>query len=233
MLVEILGLYIAAFLAGAIPTGYIIGRLVKGIDIRRYGSGNVGANNINQHVGKKWMVVQAISDLLVKGAGSLWFSVYVAGVEWNSLLVIGPPLLAIAGNNWSPFLKFQGGRGLGVAAGTLFAFSPFIFAALMIVYFGGCLLHRAGAAVWALLALLLLPVLSFAVPDGLKMAEGLTMVWYSLGVLGLALLKRLLANWSPFPGDLPRRKVFFNRLVRDRDIDDRAQWVERIPGATG
>ncbi|MYE39175.1 MAG: hypothetical protein F4X27_02965 [Chloroflexi bacterium] len=58
------------------------------------------------------------------------------------------------------------------------------------------------------------------------------MVWYSIGIVGLALLKRLLANWSPFPGDLPRRKVFFNRLVRDRDVDDRAQWVERIPDAT-
>ena len=230
---EIAALYVAAFLLGSVPTGYIIGRLVRGIDIRRYGSGNIGANNVNQHVGKKWMVVQAVSDLLVKGAGSIWFTVYVAGVEWSSPLVIGPPLLVMAGNNWSPFLKFQGGRGLGVAAGTLIAFSLPIFAALMVVYFGGCLLHRAGAGVWALLALLLLPVLSFVVPDGLKMVEGLTMVWYSLGVLGLALLKRVLANWSPFPGDLPRRKVFFNRLVRDRDLDDRTQWVERIPGATG
>ena len=230
---EIAALYIAAFLLGSIPTGYIIGRLVKGIDIRRYGSGNVGANNVNQHVGRKWMVVQAVSDLLVKGAGSIWFSVYVAGVEWSSALLIGPPLLAMAGNNWSPFLKFQGGRGLGVACGTLIAFSPVIFGILLFVYFGGCLLYRAGAGAWALLAMLLLPVLSFAIPGELKTLEGLTMVWYSLGVLGLALTKRLLANWSPFPDDLPRRKVFFNRLVRDRDVDDREQWVERIPGAAG
>ena len=229
---ETAALYIAAFLFGSIPTGYIIGRLVKGIDIRRYGSGNIGANNVNQQIGKKWMVVQAISDLLVKGAGSVWFSVYVAGVEWSSSLIIGPPLLVMAGNNWSPFLRFQGGRGLGVAAGTLLAFSPAVFGVLMVVYFGGCLIRRSGAGVWALLALLLLPVLSVAMPDGLKMTEGLTMVWYSIGIVGLALLKRLLANWSPFPGDLPRRKVFFNRLVRDRDVDDRAQWVERIPDAT-
>ena len=230
---EIVALYIAAFLLGSIPTGYIIGRLVRGIDIRRYGSGNIGTNNVNQQVGKKWMVVQAISDLLVKGAGSIWFSVYVTGIEWSSPLVIGPPLLVIVGNNWSPFLKFQGGRGLGVAAGTLVAFSPLILGVLLIVYFGGCLLHRAGAGVWALLALLLLPLLAFVVPDGLRMVEGLTMVWYSLGVLGLAVLKRVLANWSPFPVDLPRRKVLFNRLVLDRDVDDRTQWVERIPGATG
>ncbi len=230
---EIAALYIAAFLFGSIPTGYIIGRRVRGIDIRQYGSGNVGSNNVNQHVGKKWMAVQLISDILVKGAGSVWFTVYVAGIEWSSPLVVGVPLLVMAGNNWSPFLKFQGGRGLGVAVGTLAAISPLIFIALIIVYLGGCLLYRAGAAVWALLALLLLPVLSLIVPDGLKMMEGLTMIWYSLGILGMALLKRVLSNWSPFPEELPRRKVFFNRLVRDRDVDDRTQWVERIPEAMG
>ena len=229
----IAALYIAAFLWGAIPTAYIIGRVVKGIDIRRYGSGNVGANNVNQHVGRKWMLAQALSDLLIKGAGTVWFTVYAAGISWDSPLVLGPPLLVMAGNNWSPFLKFQGGRGLGVAAGTLLAFSLPIFVVAIVIYFGGCLLYRAGAAVWALAALLSLPLLSFFIPDGLKMAEGLTMVWLSLGIVGLALLKRLLANWAPMPGDLPRRKVIFNRLVRDRDVDDRAQWVERIPGATG
>ena len=230
---EIAALYIGAFLLGSVPTAYILGRVVRGIDIRRYGSGNTGANNVREHVGKKWMVVQAASDLLVKGAGSIWFSVYVAGIDWSSAWIIGPPLLAMAGNNWSPFLKFQGGRGLGVAAGTLLPFSPLILVIVLIIYFGGCLLYRAGAGAWALAALLVLPVLAYMVPEGLRMPEGLIMVWFALGVLGIALLKRLLANWTPLPGDMPRRRVFFNRLVRDRDVDDRTQWVERIPDASG
>ena len=103
---------------------------------------------------------------------------------------------------------------------------------MLVLYFGGCLLYRAGAGAWALSALLLLPLLAFVIPEGLRMLDGLTMVWFALGVLGLALMKRLLANWSPMPSDLPRRKVFFNRLVRDRDVDDRTQWVERIPDAS-
>ena len=230
---EIAGLYIAAFLLGSFPTAYLLGRVVRGIDIRRYGSGNAGANNVREHVGKKWMVVQAATDFLVKGAGSIWFSVYVAGVEWNSALIIGPPLLAMLGNNWSPFLRLQGGRGLGVGVGTLLAFSPVILGVVLVIYFGGCLVNRAGAAVWALAALLLLPVLAYAVPEGLRMLDGLTMVWFALGVVGLALAKRLLANWSPMPNELPRRKVLFNRLVWDRDVDDRTQWVERIPDASG
>ena len=226
---EIAGLYIAAFLLGSFPTAYLIGKVVRGIDIRRYGSGNTGASNVRQHVGTKWMVVQAASDILVKGAGTVWFSVYVAGIDWSSPLLIGPPLLVVAGNNWSPFLKFQGGRGLGVAAGTLLAFSPAIFGIALFLYFGGCAVYRAGAGAWALVTLLLLPVLSFFLPESLKLLDGLTMVWYTLGVVGLALMKRLLANWSPMPSDLPRKKVIINRLLRDRDVDDRTQWVERIP----
>ena len=230
---EIAGLYVAAFVLGSIPTAYILGKVVKGIDIRRYGSGNAGANNVRQHVGKKWMVVQAASDMLVKGAGSIWFTVYVVGIEWTSVWVIGPPLLVMAGNNWSPFLKFQGGRGLGIAVGTLLAFSPIIFAIALLIYFGGCFLYRSGAAVWALVALLSLPLLGYTIPEGLKFLDSLTMMWYAIGVLAIALLKRLLANWSPMPSDLPRRKVVFNRLVQDRDVDDRTQWVERIPDASG
>ena len=226
---EIAGLYIAAFLLGSFPTAYLIGKVVKGIDIRRYGSGNTGASNVRQHVGTTWMVVQGASDILVKGAGSVWFSVYVVGIEWGSALLVGPPLLAMAGNNWSPFLKFQGGRGLGVAAGTLLAVSPVIFAIALFVYFSGCAVYRAGAGAWALTAMLLLPFLSFFLPESLKFMDSLTMVWYTLGIIGLAVMKRLLANWSPMPSDLPRRKVIINRLLRDRDVDDRTQWVERIP----
>ncbi len=229
---EIAALYIAAYILGSIPTAYIIGKLARGIDIRKYGSGNVGGGNVIQHVGKKWFVPQMVSDIVTKGAGSIWLSVYVVGIEWDSALLIGPPLLVLAGNNWSPFLKMQGGRGLGVAAGSLLAFSPAILAVALVMYFGGYLLTKA-AGVWALVTLAALPVLFFLFPAGLKLADGLTMVWYTLGVLGLVLLKRLSSNWTPLPTDMPRRKVILNRLMKDRDVDDRSQWVERIPGAAG
>ena len=229
---EIAALFVAAYLLGSIPTAYVIGRLAKGIDIRKYGSGNVGGGNVIQHVGKKWFVPQMVSDFLIKGAGTIWFSAYVGGIDWNSPWLIGPPLLVLVANNWSPFLKFQGGRGLGVAAGMVLALSPVIMVIALVIYFGGYLLSKS-AGVWALAALLALPVLFFVFPPGLKMLDGLTGVWFSLGVLGLVVLKRLSSNWAPLPDDIPRRKVFFNRLVRDRDVDDRAQWVGRIPGAAG
>jgi hypothetical protein len=73
----------------------------------------------------------------------------------------------------------------------------------------------------------------FFFPGELKMMEGTNLVWFCLGMLGIIMTKRLTSNWTRLPGDLPRKKVFFNRLLRDRDVDDRDQWVERIPGAAG
>jgi glycerol-3-phosphate acyltransferase PlsY len=229
---ELAALYAGAFLLGSVPTAYILGRLVKGIDIRRYGSGNVGGGNVIQHVGKKWFVPQMLSDALVKGAGSIWFSVYVVGLDWNSPQLIGPPLLVLAGNNWSPFLKMQGGRGLGVAAGTLLAFSPAIMGVALLIYFGGYLLTKE-AGVWALITLLSLPLMAFFFPAELKMMEETALVWFCLGLLGVVTFKRLTSNWTPLPRELSRKRVFFNRLFRDRDVDDREEWVERIPGAAG
>ena len=53
--------------------------------------------------------------------------------------------------------------------------------------------------------------------------------YYCVGTLALVVLKRLLSNWTPFPEDLPKGKVLFNRLFLDRDVDDKAEWVHRIP----
>ena len=50
---------------------------------------------------------------------------------------------------------------------------------------------------------------------------------YCASLVALIILKRLLSNWTRFPDDMPWKKVFFNRLFRDRDVDDRADWVRR------
>ena len=60
---DVLILYTYAYLAGAIPTAYLIGRFVKGIDIRDYGSGNVGGTNLFVHVGKWWTIPLGVVEL--------------------------------------------------------------------------------------------------------------------------------------------------------------------------
>ena len=53
--------------------------------------------------------------------------------------------------------------------------------------------------------------------------------YYCIGMLALVVTKRLLSNWTPFPEDLPKGKVLFNRLFLDRDVEDRAEWFTGFP----
>ena len=146
---EIAALYLGSYLLGAIPTAYIIARLAKGVDLRRYGSGNVGASNLFHHAGRKWVVPLGLFEVLIKGAVPIWTGQYLLGLERSSGLLIAAPLLAIAGNNWSIFLRFQGGRGIAVAAGTLLGLSPLILVPAFIVAVGGWAITRS-SGVWVL-----------------------------------------------------------------------------------
>ncbi len=222
---EITALYILSYLVGAVPAAYIIGKAVKGVDIRGYGSGNVGSSNVFHHVGRKWAVLLGVLEILVKGALPVWIALYVLDWDRSSAVLIGPPLLAVAGHNWSIFLKFQGGRGLAVGTGTLLALSPILLGAFAVVSIGGWSVTRS-SGVWVLISLALLPVWS------LIAREPATITIFSLGLVLLTVLKRLLSNWTPLPEGLPKAKVLFNRLFRDRDVDDKADSVRRGPQGT-
>ena len=219
---DIAALYIGSYLLGSIPTAYIIGRLVRGVDIRGYGSGNVGSANLYEHVGKRWVVPLAAAEVLLKGALPVWIGLYVLDLSRSAAFLIGPPLLAVAGNNWSVFLKLQGGRGIAVTGGTLLALSPFLMVVFGVIAIGGWKVTKS-SGLWVLIALAVLPVCAYLAYDHLNL------VWYCIGLLGIVVLKRLSANWTPFPEDVSRKRVLFNRLLRDRDVSDRTGWVRRIP----
>ena len=222
---EIAGLYIASYLLGSLPTAYLIGKLVKGVDIRNYGSGNVGGSNVLHHFGKRWSVPLELFDILVKGALPVWIGLYVLGLERSSALLVVAPLLAVAGHNWSIYLKFQGGRGIAIVVGSLLALSPFTLVAFAAVFLIGWALTRS-SGVWVLISMTLLPTWVVLVRDPVVIS------YYCIGMLALVVTKRLLSNWTPFPEDLPKGKVLFNRLFLDRDVEDRAEWVHRVPQGT-
>ena len=222
---DIVGLYVLSYLLGAVPTAYLIGRLVKHVDIRSYGSGNVGGSNILHHFGKRWSVPLEIWEILVKGALPVWIGLYVVGLERSSALLVVTPLLAVVGHNWSVFLKFQGGRGIAVVVGSLLALSPWLLAAFAVVFSAGWLITRS-SGVWVLIAITLLPAWAVLVRDPVVIS------YYCVGLLALVVIKRLFSNWTPFPDDLPKGRVLLNRLFLDRDVEDRAVWVHRVPQGT-
>ena len=219
---ELAGLYLYAYLLGAVPTAYIIGRLVKGIDIRQFGSGNVGGANVFQNVGKPWVVPLGLMELFVKGGSPVWIGMNLLDMERSSPALMGAPLAAIFGNNWSLFLRFTGGRGMAVAIGALFALARWELIAFTAVGLGGWIIFRS-SGVWIYIALLLLPLWS------LLFGEPLAITWFCIGILGLVTAKRLTSNWTPLPEAIPKSKVLFNRLLRDRDISRQEEWLNRRP----
>jgi glycerol-3-phosphate acyltransferase PlsY len=225
VLIETALLYIFAYLVGSVPTAYLIGKLAKGIDIRKYGSGNVGGSNLVSHVGKWSLVPLGLFEVFIKGALPVLIGQHLLGLERASTQLLIAPLLAIAGHNWPVFLKFQGGRGVAVLSGTLLALAPLLLAAFVVVFVAGWLVTRS-SGVWVLVSLGLLPVWAIII------GEPSMISWYCIGALTLVVLKRLLSNCGPFPQEVPRKKVLFNRLFRDRDVDDRADWIWRVPGRT-
>ena len=116
---------LGAYLIGSIPSGYLAGR-AKGIDLRKEGSGNIGATNALRVLGKKWGYLVFAADIF-KG----WFSVTLAYVLTNryapdQMTVAGilAALFAVVGHNFPVWLGFKGGKGIATSAGIMIALFP-------------------------------------------------------------------------------------------------------------
>lgn len=117
---EIALLIILSFLIGSIPTGFWLGKILKGIDIRKYGSGNVGATNVFRVLGKLWGIIVLLIDIF-KGIFPVVFlpSLVNQAFVTGEILRICLGISAIAGHNWSIFLGFKGGKGVATSLGVL------------------------------------------------------------------------------------------------------------------
>jgi glycerol-3-phosphate acyltransferase PlsY len=120
---------LAGYLAGSIPSGYLIGR-ARGIDIRQVGSGNIGATNVLRVLGKPAGILVLVLDAL-KGALACWL-LPRAAISWGGPecassamgLHVVAGLAAILGHNYTCWLRFKGGKGIATSAGVLLIWMP-------------------------------------------------------------------------------------------------------------
>lgn len=111
-----------AYLLGSIPSGYLVAR-ARGIDIRRVGSGNIGATNVFRVLGRTAGVLVLVADML-KGAIAVWVLpswAGAAGVEAGGWLPVGVGLTAVLGHTFSCWLGFKGGKGIATTGGVYLA----------------------------------------------------------------------------------------------------------------
>lgn len=130
---------LAAYLIGAIPTGFIFAKAIKGIDIRQHGSGNVGATNVFRILGKgpgiAVFVVDFSKGLLAVTVIPLVFKHLFAGMSTlNGSLYLILGAAAIAGHIWTVFLDFKGGKGVATTAGVMAGLAPLLMLAGLIVW---------------------------------------------------------------------------------------------------
>lgn len=131
-------LLLSAFFIGAFPTGFLLVKAIKGVDIRAIGSGNIGSTNVKRIAGGQAAIITQVVDI-AKGAFSVllcnaFLNFYEITFD-NRALVVAAALTAIVGHNFSPFLNFKGGKGVNTTIGSflIIAFIPTVIA--VIFYF--------------------------------------------------------------------------------------------------
>ncbi len=195
----------AAYLVGSIPVGWLLVRWQRfGLDVRRYGSGNIGTSNVYRHAGFDLAVIvgpvqfaQGFVPVLVSRL--LGFSVTV------QVLVA---CAAVAGNGWPFYLRFNGGRGVAVATGAVAPLSVAGFIALLMCYAWGAIRGRIAIAV--ALAFVILPPVALLF-NGPIVAIGCCVI------LVLLMLRRL----EGLPGDARAYGHFWRRLFERTVLDAR------------
>ena len=115
---------VIGYLLGSIPCAYIVARLVKGVDIRKVGGGNMGTVNTMREIGTLPGLGVFFADM-AKGALAVLIAQWL-GLHLYWVFAVG--LAAVAGHNWPVWLKFRGGQGLATTMGVLAVFSPIPFA---------------------------------------------------------------------------------------------------------
>lgn len=160
---------IAAYLLGSIPFSLIIGRRVKGIDLRQHGSGNLGATNVYRTLGPGWGGFCLLLDM-AKGVAAVIVTTLIVGA-WppetamplrltGDMFRILAGILAILGHSFSPFAGFKGGKGIATSFGVFLVLEPYpvllafgvflaVFFATRIVSLGS--LSAAAVFPWAVL----------------------------------------------------------------------------------
>jgi acyl phosphate:glycerol-3-phosphate acyltransferase len=134
---------ILSYLAGSIPTGLVVSRFAKGVDIRNHGSGNIGSTNVFRTLGWKWGLVVQFGDI----AKGLLAVLVIARLHYGdfpfhnrtpfedfTIVQILAGLSAVMGHIFSVFLKFKGGKGINTAAGMLVGIAPIDISIALIVF---------------------------------------------------------------------------------------------------
>ena len=219
MAIEFGLLIVGAYLLGSVPAAYLVAKWLRGIDIRQYGSGNVGITNLMGLTSKRVGIPVIIFDL-GKGAVMVW-AAQLVGLSLAQQVIVG--LAAVVGHNWSVFLRFNGGRGVLTILGltltlpwlnNLVPWGIFAFGAIALT--GIFIIHNTPLGVGAGIAVL--PLVSWGIGEPLPLTLGY------LAMFVILVIRRLVAPQPVRVASISKKQRLANRLLFDRDLRDREAW---------
>jgi len=226
MILQFVLFTIGAYLLGSVPAAYLIVKWTRGVDIRKVGTGKVGASNVLS-AGPKWAVIPVAIFDVGKGALSVWIAKLLGLNEWQQIIV---GFGAIIGHNWPIYLGFKaGGRGVFASLGVIFMLSWKVGLFALIFPYLFAPIHQVALGVF--LAYLALPVAGWffggPYPDGAKLPATVGLI----AILVMGLSRRLIARRNEISKKSPWHEVIVNRLLFDRDISNRKAWINNGSGA--
>ena len=189
---------VLAYFIGSIPSGLIIGKTFFNIDVRQYGSKNIGATNTYRVIGLKAALPVFLCDALKGAAGVVLLSSY------GPMYMILGGILAMMGHNWSIFLGFKGGRGVATGLGVLIALSPLV-ALLCFLVWGIILYFTKLVSLGSIVAAALVPVLMYVTGES---------YWF-VGFGGLAALFVIVRHWDNIKRLLAGNELKVERIKKD------------------
>jgi len=222
MLAEFILLLVGGYLMGAIPAAYLAAWWTRRIDLRQYGSGNVGGANLIK-VGARWIAIMVGFFDTGKAMPAVWVA-HLVGLDLTQQVIIG--IAAVVGHNWPVFLRFSGGRGISTIMGValivplvngLIPWSLIAFLAIMIINLFTVRRIPEGIGI----AVAAMPVVSWAVGEPLELILGFVAMFI------IMVIRRLTPRRTQVSASVPTGELLLNRLLFDRDIRDRETWINQ------
>lgn len=195
-ILEFILMLIAAYLIGSIPSGIIVGKLLKHKDLRKYGSHNIGTTNAFRVLGPLPGVIVLAMDIL-KGTLAASLPIMLHYPQHWLVLIVG--LFAVFGHTCSIFIHFQGGKAVATSAGIVLAYNPLFFLVAAAV-FVTILLLTSTASLASLLGMIIITIISLFFHDWLLTAVAvlLTLFFFYRHRDNLKRLKAGKENMLPF-----------------------------------
>lgn len=183
---------VGCYLLGAIPFGVLVGKVARGIDIREFGSGNIGASNVLRTLGVGPALLVFVLDT-AKGTAAV---VACRALKMEPWIVVMGGVLSIVGHSFSVFLRFRGGKGVATSLGMIIGLNPMIAGiafGLWLVIVGLTRIISVGS----MLAAISVPAMMFAWEKHVEYQAIAVMAATLILVKHRSNVKRLLAGTEP------------------------------------